>query len=160
MLPGVIQFNNDNFQAVKIGFINKTGGALVKGGVYALDVNQADAYSTTAQKSLFALKAVAAGNINGVLVVAEKATPSGEVGEGVVFGPCDALVEGTTDVAAGDRLKATAAQNYLAKASAAVGSVDVGVGMACGAQAANSSVLTKVLFDGIAFNKVINAAVS
>jgi len=161
MIPGAIQFNGDTLQASKVGFINRTGAALVKGGVYALDLTKGATESTTARAGAYNLVAVATAHLAaGILVVAEAATPDDEEGQGVIFGPAKVLVEGTTDVAAGDRLKAVNAQNYLQKASAAVGSIDVGVGVARDAQAANSAVLTDVFFDGITFNKVINAAVS
>jgi predicted RecA/RadA family phage recombinase len=160
MIPGAIQFNGDTMQSSKLGFINRTGGAMVKGGVYALDIVRGNVNSTSVRTALYNAVTLAAGNIGGILVVAETTTPDGEEGQGVVFGPADVRLDGTTDVAAGDRLKAVSGTTNLAKASAAVGSVDVGVAIALEARTADSVGLQKVIFDGFAFNKVINAAVS
>jgi hypothetical protein len=158
MLLQGVQFAGDSFPTGKITIVNKTGGALVKGGVYALDVS--GSVATTVREKLSFVVAVSAANIDGFLVVATKALADGETGEGVIQGPVDALVDGdTTDVAAGDRLKAVAASTSLIKASEAVGSTDIAVGKALEANAGVAA-LKSIYFMGFNFNLVTNAAVS
>jgi len=94
MIAGLTQFNGDSFDATKISFINKTGAQLVKGAVYALDLARTDPTSISPRSSLGNLVGVAAGNLQGILVVAEQATNPNDFGLGTVFGPVNALVNG------------------------------------------------------------------
>lgn len=153
-----MQLLADSFEVQRLTVVNKTGAALVKGGIYALDITKVSA-TTLAQQLSYITGAVTA-NMGGILVVSETTTANGDECQVVVSGPVKALVDGTTDVAIGDRLKAVTATTALVKASAAVGSVDVGVGIALAARATDSAGLLDILFDGECFNKVINGAVS
>lgn len=156
MLTNGVQFAGDSFPATKITITNKTGGALVVGGVYALDIT--GSIATTVREKLTFVVAVSAGNLKGILVVATKALAEGDTGEAVVFGPVDALVDGgTTDVAAGDRLKAVAASNALIKAGEAAGSVDTAVAKALEANT-GAAALKSIFFMGFNMNTDINAA--
>lgn len=65
----------------------------------------------------------------------------------VVRGNCTALVEGTTDVAAGDILKPVASQVYLVQDHATVPTVS-GMARAHAAQAANSAVASAIYLMG------------
>lgn len=157
MLQG-IQFAGDSLEAGKIAVVNKTGGALTVGGVYALDLFRADADTTDVRTALKNLVAVSASNIDGILVIATKALADNEEGEAVVIGPVKALVDGdTTDVVVGDRLKATAASVNLTKASEAAGSVDVAVGKALEGNTATAALKT-IYFMGLNLNVSTNAA--
>jgi hypothetical protein len=159
-----IQFGGDSFEVEKVFVKNVSGTDTVAGGVYALDLGAADSDTSGAADPIRAaqqnLVGVLTANLGGILVVTPKIIKAGEIGEAVISGPVKVLVDGTTDVAKINRLKASNASTSLSKASAAVGSVDIGVGVALEAQAADSAVLIWVLFDGISFNKVINGAVS
>jgi hypothetical protein len=150
-----MQYNGDIFETQRVSVLNKTGAALVVGGVYALDLSQSVA--ATSGDSLTFLVAVSANNINGVLVVAETAMAAGDSGLVVLSGRVKVRTNGTTALT--DRLKATAAQNYLAAASSGVGSVDIGVGKPLAVNAGGPN-LVDTLFDGVSFNKVVNGAVS
>jgi hypothetical protein len=151
-----VQFNGDSFPSDKISIVNKTGGALVKGGIYALDLTKTVATDTRGQLSY--VVAVAAGNIGGILVVAEKALADGESGLGVVYGPTKVLVKAdVTNIAAGDRLKAVAASTKAQKASAAAGSLDIGVAKALEPATTDGALIT-VFFCGLNLNVALNGA--
>jgi hypothetical protein len=148
-----IHFDGDSARAQQISIVNRTGEKLVIGGVYALDVNNGD---LSTREKLSHVKAVHANNLNGVLVVATRALEDGESGSaGVVAGPVRVRVNGA--VALTGRLKAVAGENYLVAASAGVGSTDIGVGKPLQANT-EGTVLIDALFDGVSFNKSINAA--
>lgn len=145
-MPGIEFPNGDTFQTQKITATNRTGGALAVGGVYALDVTLSQTESSTAQKALGNVVAVAAGNIDGILVVALDTLADNETGLFVLDGPTLALVDGgTLDVAAGDKLIPTAASNALTKSGA---TTDI---VAAKALAANTgtAALKAVYFHGV-----------
>lgn len=94
MLASLIQFSGDQFDGSKIGILNKTGAQLVKGGVYALDLSRIDPTSISVRTALANAIGVVAGNIAGILGVAETATNPGESGNLCVFGLTNLLVNG------------------------------------------------------------------
>ena len=118
---------------------NGTSGALTKGGVYMVVY---DGDEETNPK----LAAPATVAADAQVVVATAASADATWCWVVVSGYVDALVEGTTDVAKDDFLKATNAQIYFVK-DATTKSTD-SAAIACAAQAANSAVLTKVYLIG------------
>lgn len=98
---------------------NRSGDDSVPGGVYALDVTGTHSETNPFNKLRNAVE-VAAGNIDGLLVVATDVTKPGEVStRWTGGGPVKVLVNGNgTNIAAGDKLKPTAGENYLVKSSA------------------------------------------
>lgn len=162
MLHNAIQFLGDSVAVEKITVKNVTATDTVAGGVYALDITAIDAETSGASDPVRAglghLVAVATANLGGILVVTPKVIKAGELGEAIISGPVKVKVNGTTDIAKGDRLKASNASAVLTKASAAAGSTDIGIGLALQAFATDGDGTIWAIFDGVAFNKVINAA--
>jgi hypothetical protein len=152
-----MQFDGDNIAVSRLSVLNLTGGALVQFGVYALDFGRENAATTTPLLMRKNLVAVSANNINGIVVVAERAIPANESGLVVVSGPTKANVNGAVVIT--DRLKAVAGSTSLAALSSGVGSVDIGVAKPMETKGAGVAAID-VLFDGESFNKVVNAAVS
>jgi hypothetical protein len=91
----------------------------------------------------------AEASIMKIVGVPQKAYAAGEVAELQVEGPCTMLVEGTTDVAAGDYLKIAPATFADAAIKEGAALTNSSVGVACAAQAANSKVATKVQLLGV-----------
>lgn len=153
-----IQLPLDNFECSRIGIVNKTGAATVPGGVYALDLYRASAATNTPEKAMRHIVAVSANNIDGILVVTEKAIAVDESGEGVLFGPVRILVKGdVTAIVAADRLAAVAGQAYLQKTNEAAGSTDIAVGKALESHNA-APALRQVYFMGLNLNLTLNPA--
>jgi hypothetical protein len=145
-MPGIEFPNGDTFQAYKITATNRTGAALSKGGVYALDLTQSATETTDAKKALGNVVKVAAGNIDGILVIATEDLADDETGLFVVEGPCLALVDGgTIDVAAGDKLIPTAASINLTKSDAIT---DIVAGKALEANT-GAAALKMIYFHGV-----------
>lgn len=94
MIGSLIQFSGDQFDGTKIGVVNRTGANFTKGGVYALDLSRTDPTSISVRTALANAIGVVAGNLLGILGVAESATLPGEAGNLCVFGPCNVLVNG------------------------------------------------------------------
>jgi hypothetical protein len=119
-----IQMPGNSPLATRTGwFINKTGSALttaMKGRVLAVDTTNSVG-ETSAGNITRNLVAPAAGNLDGKIVVAnhEVEIPINGVFEAVIEGECEALVDGgTIDVAAGDKLIASAASSNFTKSDA------------------------------------------
>lgn len=134
------------FDRLEIIGVNKTGGALTVGGVYSVDVTRGNGASTDADSGLSNIVAVAAGNLRGFLVVALKATAIGAVDRFLLKGYEKVLLDGTTAIAAGDRLIAAAASINLIQQPAT--SLFVACGFAVNAQGSAGAVLTACYFDG------------
>ncbi|HWP40861.1 MAG TPA: hypothetical protein VNL70_08040 [Tepidisphaeraceae bacterium] len=162
MLHNGIQFFGDSFEAEKITVRNVMATATVANGVYALDVTASGGDTSGAADPVRAaagnIVAVSTANLGTILVITPKPIRPGEVGEAIVRGPAKVLVNGTTDIAKGDRLKASNGSAVLTKASSAAGSTDIGVACAREAFTTDGDGTIKVFFDGICFNKVINGA--
>jgi len=96
--------------------------ATVRGGIYAVDLHQSDAASTTVAKGTENLVPVTTALIaTGFLLVAD-AIVADNAAANVNFGigvEVNLLVESTTDIAKGDALKAVNAQAYAVKATPA-----------------------------------------
>lgn len=117
------------------------------GGIYALNT------TVITSGSLTTIAAVAAGDLlgikSGILLVAMEIVVGATGGVPCRFKFASAnvpiLLEGTTDVVAGDFLKAVDAQAYLVKAS---GAADRAIAIALAGQTANSAVLTNCMLLG------------
>jgi hypothetical protein len=120
---------------------NGTGGPLTKGAVYGVTMSGA---SQTTQNPRLQTVAINGGR-HQTLVVALEATADATWARVCDWGYVEALVEGTTDVAADDALVAVPGQTYLIKAG---GSGVAQVAEALEAQTANSAVLTDIFFAG------------
>ena len=121
--------------------INKTGGTLVVGGLYILSE------SNTAGEEWQIVTAAALASVPRTICVATTATLNNAFGDVVIRGHASALVEGTTDVAAADRLKlapGTFADAFIKDSAETVSSA----GKSCAAQTDNSKVLTLVILHG------------
>lgn len=129
----------------QIRLYNATGGALTANATYMVDF---DGDEETNPKVI----ACAAVTVDVHVVVAAAATAAASWGWFTYAGYCDALVEGTTDVAKDDYLKivaATSATSFIKDGTSRT--ADSGA-IACAAQAANSSVATKVFLFGDRFD--------
>lgn len=135
----------------EITAINRTGSALTAGGVYALDITRTDATnSTDADSSLKNVVACATANLRGILVVALGATAAAAAGRFVVKGLCSVLIDGTTDVAVGDKLVPQNASNAVIKQAAT--SLVNNCGFTLTAQTTDAATLTaNVWFDGYTY---------
>jgi hypothetical protein len=121
--------------------INKTGGATVVGRTYILVESGTDGEAWTA------VTPAALASVPRSVAVANEVIANGAFGYFTIRGHVMALVNGTTDVAADDRLKlapGTSAVAFIKDSAETVSSV----GKACAAQAADSDVLTLVLLHG------------
>lgn len=137
---------NDSFETQYLTVNNRTGGALVVGGVYALDQAQAEAESTTVQTAFHNLIAVATASLkNVILVVAQEAAADNAQAVVIVSGFASVRVESTTDVTKGDPLKGVNTQNYLVKAASTGDRI---VAYAGTTVTADSAAVQNVLFDG------------
>src|SRR3954447_23040467 len=87
------QFGGDSFPANKITVINKTGGTMVVGGVYALDITRASA--TDPRQMTYYAVATSAANLPGILLVHDKDIAAGDAGVVVIQGPMTAIVDGS-----------------------------------------------------------------
>jgi hypothetical protein len=134
------------FDRVEVLGLNKTGGALTVGGVYALDVSRINGASVDQDTALSDVVATAAGNLRGFLVVALAATANNTVGRFLLKGFDKVLLDGTTAIAAGDRLIPAAASINLIQQPAT--SLFVPCGFAVNAQGSAGAVLTAAYFDG------------
>lgn len=129
----------------QVRLYNATGGALVAGATYMVDF---DGDEETNPKVI----ACAAVTVDVQVVIAQEATATASWGWFTYAGYCDALVEGTTDVAKDDYLKivaGTSATSFIKDGTARTS--DSGA-IATAAQTANSSVLTKVFLLGDRFD--------
>lgn len=142
----MVKFQSAQFDNVSRLGTNKTGAAMVIGGVYALDVARTDASSTDADKAVGNVVAAATANLRGILVVALEAVPIGGTANFLVKGRTKVLVDGTTDVAALDRLIPQNGSPNLVKQGAT--SLVNPCGLALEAQTTDAGTLTDVLFDG------------
>lgn len=134
-------------EEVVIAATNRTGGALVIGGVYALDHTQSDADSTDAETGAGNVVAVDSGHINCDLVIATDTLADNASGSFIAASPhTQVMVEGTTDVAKGDVLIPVAGQYYLKTQSVTV--LTAGCGQAHEARTTNSAGLQYAAFDG------------
>lgn len=125
---------------------NLTGGAVSVGGVYALDTTQTNGGSTSADTDMQNIVATATANLRGFLVVALTAIAAGAVGEWLIKGRANVLVDGTTAVAPGDRLiPQNGSPNLVKQASTSLVNP---CGLSFAAQTATSGTLTDVYFDG------------
>ncbi len=153
MLHNGIQFLGDSFATENIAVKNVTATSAVAGGIYALDIPAADSDTNGAANVVRAelgnLVAVTSANLHGVLAIPSKKILPGETGSAVIAGFVSVKVNGTTDIAKGDRLKASAGSAVLTKAT----TNDVGVGLALEAFTTNADGSIKALFDGVSFNK-------
>jgi hypothetical protein len=119
MNKGIQYAGTIGFAAEYVYLYNRTGGATVVGGVYAIDVSRVQAESTDAASAMSNATPVAAANIDGILVIADQIVADNEIGRFIVNGPALALVDGgTTDVLVGDKLIAAAASTSLVKSGA------------------------------------------
>lgn len=132
---------------VDIDVTNRTGSALVVGGVYAIDVTGSATESVSAETNLGNVVACATANLRGILCVALSALADDATGKVRIQGPVSALVDGTTDVAEGDGLIPQNASPNLIKAAGLVNAC----GLALDAQTTNAGTLTKIYFDGFTF---------
>lgn len=114
---------------------NGTGAALVPGKVYVLTYGSVEKREVAVGNPATSTFAVMTG-------VAVAATPNGEIGWIQVGGICEAYVEGTTDVAAGDFLEVLNGENDFKKDGTARSTVSAAV--AVDAQATDSAVLVTV----------------
>lgn len=124
--------------------VNRTGAALVVGGMYSLDITGGDATSIDADSNLSNVVATATANLEGFLVVALQPTADKAVGKFLIRGVDQLLVDGTTDVAEGDRLIPQNASVNVIKATALV----MPCALALEAQTANAGTLARCYFDG------------
>jgi hypothetical protein len=119
---------------------NNTGGALVTGAVYMV------AYGAAGKNPQ--IIACAAVTANCYVCVATEAAADQTWTDVVMEGVVDAMVEGTTDVAAADFLKIVAATDADAFIKDGTTKTTDSFAIALAAQAANSAVLTKVWLTG------------
>jgi len=120
---------------------NATGGALTKGGVYGVSVSGASATTENPRLQTPAIN----GGAHQQFVVALEASANNSWARVATWGYVEALVEGTTDVAADDALIVVPGQLYLIKAG--------GLGLsqiaeALEAQTSNSAVLADIFLRG------------
>ena len=143
----------------KIIGVNRTGGTLTVGGVYAVDVTGGATESTDADSNLTSIVEPATGNVRGFLVVADQATLDDQPGTFTMVGRVPVLVETTTtDCAEGDSLIPVNGQIYLiVQTKGATGGIAdtyvVGCAIALAASTTNAATLTDVFFDGYALFK-------
>ncbi len=145
--PGAIRFQtyvetdgtSTQEEQWQIKLLNNTGSSTAEGECYTIG------YDGDEETNLKLV--VPATNAVGVdVVVATGVVANNKFGWFVCKGWCRALVEGTTDVAKDDFLKAVNAQKYLVKDAATESAKSVAISSA--AQAADSAVLTKVYVQG------------
>ncbi len=143
----------------KIIGTNRTGAALVVGGVYAVDVTGSATESTTADTNMGNIVACASANLRGFMVVATAATADDADGEFILQGVCQVLVDGgSIDIAEGDALIAqNASPNLIAQGtSGSPGTGDSQIpacAISLGTQTSSTATLTTVYFDGMALFK-------
>lgn len=126
---------------------NRTGGALLAGGIYAIDLVQSATESTSAELGAGNAVAVATANLNCPMVIALDTYSDDATGMFVLASPyVDALVEGTTDISIGDVLIPINGQAYLKTQSAVV--LTTGCAQAHAAFTTNGTGTIKVAFDG------------
>jgi hypothetical protein len=118
---GLATFPKGDLESIQM--FNRTGGNTVAGGVYVVDTPQEDGDSTDAEKGADNILGVTTARMNrlqNIVVAKEVVADNVEVNvirgstEGTV---CRVLVDGTADVAKGDKLKLVNAQVYLVKAT-------------------------------------------
>lgn len=131
-------YNSDGTYRDVIALINDTGAATVAGQVCTVG------YGASAASGLLA-KTVAAVSVDVKLAVAESAISFGNVGWFCIHGWVDALVEGTTDVTAGDFLKLVAGTTTIAFIKDGTSRTSDSGAVAMAGQTANSEVSTRVL---------------
>lgn len=128
---------------LEIKLYNGRGSATVAGGVYRV-IFDGD------EETNPAVATATAQTVDQWYVVSIRAVADATWDWYAIEGYVDALVEGTTDVAKDDTLKVvvgTAANAFVQDTASGVISSDT-IAIACAAQAANSSVLTKVYLYG------------
>ena len=133
-------YNSDGTWRDVICLLNDTGAATVVNQVVMIGFGASPASGLLA-------KTLAAVTVDVKIAVAESAIPFGDPGWFAIHGWVDALVEGTTDVAAGDALMvvvATDADAFVVDTSGANRTTRTGA-FALAGQTANSAVLTRVL---------------
>lgn len=128
-----------------------THGAVVEGGVYAIDT------TAVSNGRFYKTRAIAAtdytnanGAVGAIVVVSLAATASGANGPFRRCGYCKVLVDGTTDVAVGDLLSLTGTATNLVKSADPTGTTVINngvIGIALEARTANSVGLQLVLFN-------------
>lgn len=141
-----------NLDRFEIGGINRTGGAMVKGGVYALDITRTDATnSIDTDSSITSVVACATANLRGILVVALDAYAAAAPGRFLVRGLGKVMVDGTTDVLVGDRLIPQNASSSLIKMAA--NSLVNPCALALAGQTNDGALLTDgIYFDGMTWD--------
>lgn len=133
----------------KIPAVNRTGGATVVGGVYALDVAQSDGASTSIELGASNVIAVATARFKSPLVVALQVLADDQEGTFMLQSPdVPILIEGTTDVAAGESLVPVNAQTYLKNQS--TNTLAGAIAFAWAAQTSATPTLTRCYFNGLA----------
>lgn len=135
---------NPNAFREEVKLYNGTSGTLSQYGVYEVFFG-----GTAATAPNPRVQAIGAGvaNRGRIFCVATQATVDATWDWFVTRGNCTCLVEGTTDVAAGDILKPVASQVYLVQDHATVPTVS-GMARAHAAQAANSAVASAIYLGG------------
>jgi hypothetical protein len=157
-MKGIQIAPGDTDECEQQAFFNRSGGATVEGEVYTRDIKRSATESTTVRTALSNLVDPATANLAQPIAVAQGVVADDDSNLFVTKGRCKALVNGTTDVAAGDYLKTTNGSNAFSKATFAVGSVEFAYARALEAQTADSNVLIEVeIFDAPVCQ---NAAVS
>lgn len=119
-MENFVQFpDGDNFATRKITVSNRTGGTLVLGQPYALDISAVQAETTSVKKGLGNITPPATANLASIMVVAlaGQLLADNETGLVASEGEVSALVDGTTDVAIGDSLTVANAGAAFVKAS-------------------------------------------
>lgn len=167
MFQNGVQFQGDSFPGTKISVRNKTGAALVKGGIYALDLTKVSGGTVSHGDQLGNLVIVVAANKAGILVVAEKALADGDQGLATIQGPVSVMVDGNVAaIAAGDPLvlvvPAGTNPAYLKKGAQAIGNADLILARSLDANttAFGATNQATVFFSGLGVGYINNPAVS
>lgn len=118
-MESFVQFpGGDNFATRRATVANRTGGTLVLGQVYCLDISAVQAETTTVKLGLGNITPPATANLASpaVVAVAGQLLADNETGLVAIEGEVSALVDGTTDVAIGDPLTILNAGTAFTKA--------------------------------------------
>lgn len=135
----------DNPNAFRVeAYLYNAGSALTLYGLYEIF---AGGTAATAPNPRVQAIGGSVGNRQRLFCVATAAAAAAAWDWFVIQGNCTCLVEGTTDVAAGDILKPVASQIYLVQDHATVATVS-GIAIAHAAQAANSAVASAIFLIG------------
>lgn len=133
--------NSDGTLRHEVRLYNATGGALTSGGFYMVDYGGT---TPTAPNPRVVTPATTA--IMREFVVALSALADVSYGWFAYAGYVDALVEGTTDVTAGDYLKLVNAQLYVVKDATTISAASMARALA--GQTANSAVAARIFLFG------------